>query len=488
MLNARKYTKPINVSNMLGIRTTVGSAETWFSGLRKFTKKFVDDVADEFTAVFKNTTTEIKGVDDIMGNLNTMVDDFGDVNVVGRGGKLTKMDKFEGDLRGGDAKKAFKDADVGDIGETDSASFRRYTSESVPDVKLNEMDIKKSSKIKGNEDLQVSPKGTGKELEDSLSPSTKKKVEESSSSIISKAGTIAKVSLGIFGVVLVTDLVRNLYDTLNTATINRNGCFLTWRDSESGEIKTCKLTGQSCKYPDLNESDVGCGGTRLTLQMSPFMFLTIEFGQGSTDPITTINQSLTAAGYTALTSSNYVDELKKLETAKIVEDYIESSTTPILVPDEVCNLLNNSTDICINHDPSTQLGSIYYLDPESIPSTVTIKCVRNSTIFDTMLDWAESVGEDIFDTFTTSSAKIFASPLFSTIFWGAVLIFVIYAIFKVISTFAQHNHKKAQANIAADEARRENEMMEQRLNQMASQNQMMVGGQSQDLRQPQSMQ
>jgi hypothetical protein len=457
MLNAQKYMKPIRfnkpVSDLLGIQA-VGSSESWFSGLRKFTKKFVGEVSEDFSSVFKSNKTDIKGVDDIMGNLETSVDEFGNVNVVGKGGKLTKMDKFEGDLRKGDARTAFKDAEVGDLGETDSASFRRYTSETVPDVKLNELDVKKSSKVKGNEDTQVSPKKSGEELEKSLEPSTKKKVEDASSSITSKAAKIGKYTVGIFGVVLVADIVANLYEALNSATKNRNGCFLTWKDSESGEIKTCKLTGQSCRYPELNDSDVGCTGARLTLQMSPYMFLSIEFSKSSSDHITNINQTLADAGETTLTSSNYVTELKKLSTAMTVEDYIENSESLISVPDEVCDTLNNSTDICINHDPSTQLGSLYYLNPESIPSTVTIKCVRDSTVFDTLLDWAESVGEDIFDTVTTSSAAIFSSPIFLTIFWGTLLIFLLYAIYKIIATFALHNHKKAQEKMAADEAKK----------------------------------
>ncbi len=351
----------------------------------------------EASTALKTVESGIGGIDSIIHSMPTQLKNMEMVvNEV-------PMRSVSGEFRVGEINKAFENLKLDKVSIADEIAYKNVIEPTVPDIPVKKMNENIVSASEVHPDLKVTAE-TGAELESSLSKNSKVKVE----SMMEKLTVYATAGGLVIGIVAVLTVGGKIWNNIVEATNQRNGCFIVRK--VNNKTTSCKILTRSC----MNQNGQVCSSQEVAnLHLNVYLFLhhTVEKNDTSM-----LNQ-LAQAGI-EVNSSNLEQILNNTEQVqKCYEFYEKLSVKPPIA--DPCGLAK-LTEGCVACDPTAAFNSPYYVSDENLPNNMTIQCITNSTIIDTLVDVATGVGANIFSAFGDS-----ISGSISTRFWIILAVIIV---------------------------------------------------------------
>lgn len=125
------------------------------------------------------------------------------------------------------------------------------------------------------------------------------------------------------------------------------------------------------------------------------------------------------------------------ENTRLLTDYYKDTTAEALTID--CGLVGPTYTGCVACDSSVNVWDPNYLDTARLPTNMTVRCVTNSTLLETLVDLSLAVGADIFNTTTDT---LFSSIDFKLLGkYGLVILSILAVVFSVFAYFRYNSNK-----------------------------------------------
>lgn len=359
----------------------------------------------------KNVNTSLPTLNKILPSLNYVWDTSGLITI----NKHT-LAEVEPLLRAGQLKKFFAQVNPSVSVSTDMQHAFQQLIKNVPDVRLYDLDTEIIKYRKLFPELDVSG-NTVESVQAKLSPAAKTRVDGALAKLKAYVAAGGKITLIIGGIVIAANIWQNLIDATNA----RIGCFLVY--SVNNKTTSYKLMNRTCA----NSLEPPTEDTPPEYPALPFntmvmlLYLLKTGGIDATDFTLATGLSInTDADLSAiLTTTNfakavlyYNDNIDKFKTINVCE-YISSVVESGIVP--TCRCCTSSAS-----EISTR-----FIDTSKLPDNISLHCVTQASILDTLVDAGISIGENILGAAGLSSASI--GNLFSNPFVIGVIILIIVA-------------------------------------------------------------
>lgn len=283
-----------------------------------------------------------------------------------------------------------------DPGNAAQAGFRQSISGTVPDIKIRQLDDATTSARIAHADLDVVPTDTDTSATfmQRLTPEAGIKLENAMRKIRSLAGTTAVVGGVVVGFIIGVDLLQNLIDE----TRNRRGCFRIRPTGRRDDIVSCRLLTRTCHEP---RDDRPCvGGDNFPFPEPPGFFPTnvrLVLEQALTDPLmqVQIRNSLDieifdrAAIDKIMNSADLFDKMSKL--------HLDANMRVI---DPCMNIPGTNTDLCRACSTALNANDVGFADLSELSDpSISLICIRSSSILDTIVDIGIGNGVDLLSPF-----------------------------------------------------------------------------------------
>ncbi|UOT91770.1 ODV-E56 [Aratus pisonii nudivirus] len=379
--------------------------------------KTVDDFATNVDLI-KNADSGVSNIDNTIKNLDyKQVGDEIHVN-------NARFRDMEEKFRLGEISDALKDADVVSTITTSEESILKNTlSKEAPDIDIKKLDDRIESAKSVHKDLDVTST-SGADLESKLSESSKEKAKSIWTKIVNVVG-VGAVAAGVFTAVIIT---TNVFEDISNAAQARNGCFLTYKASNT---QACKIPSKSCGYgvtsgtsePICSTSDVQ------DLKYNIYCMVNHFVNTGATTNI----DELVALGCTWPVDATADDVLMIESNIPILSSYYDTQYPDFgTVPFVACSIVGSDYVGCVACDPTQPTNSPYFSSSETLDGNMMYKCITNTTSIEAITDIATSVGVDIFSASGDSISGSFQGNFFIAVIIILFLIAVIALIIKVI--------------------------------------------------------
>ncbi|QLI62366.1 ODV-E56 [Dikerogammarus haemobaphes nudivirus] len=365
------------------------------------------DIITEFHTL-DDVTSVIKGSDSGVPSIDTAIHDLpfeqvGDEMHVGN----ARWRDIEPKLRRGDIDGAFTDMGITHtITEADQALFKKSLTDSSPDIKINDLENKTTVAKKYHSDLDVKNKGSGAELEASLSAGSKEKTKTFYNKLKKAAGPVG-LGVGLFTTII---FASDMWTGLNDAVAARNGCFIA---STSSGSTTCKVQSHTCGFGNAGETPC------TTAQMADIIYNVRLMCLDMIDRNAT-DQMAAMTTTPVLTATNLEEVLADPLNIPILVAYY-TTLYPAGASFDAC-ALGMLTDDCIACDTTAQTTSLYFTDGSMLEGNQTILCVKDSTLLDTLVDVSTEMGVEIIDAVGDSISGSFSGNLFLVL---VLIVFVV---------------------------------------------------------------
>ncbi|UBZ25490.1 PIF-5 [Crangon crangon nudivirus] len=395
--------------------------KAWLKAIRAGTRavcKLPGSTMDEIAVTVKGAKSGVHSIDDTLKQLE-LKDIGGEVKV-----NNARWRDVEPKLREGKIKSALDDMEVSNtISGSDEAVLRKSLKLDAPDIEVKDLENKQLAAKKIHSDVDVIPDGesTGDALKNKMSASGRSKAT-AWYKILVGAGQFAAYGVGIFTMIY---LGTNVWDNILDATNRRNGCFVVTKD---GRVKACKLMDRTCytakSQANEDKEILPCGEPYSTLMRNIYLMIADIKQNSKTDDVAT----LTAAGVTNMDKS--IDEILSVpaNVAILVEQYrnIYPKGTETFNSCELIGL----TKGCVACDSSVSTTSVNYADLSELEGNVTIQCITDSSVLDTLMDVATGMGVDLFGSASDSISGSFKGNFFLIFFIVVVVAAVIAIVLK----------------------------------------------------------
>lgn len=375
------------------------SSKSWLTSIRKGSNALT--AADDFD----NVIGTIKSADSGVPSINTALQDLPYKQV---GDELhvnnARWRDVEPKMRSGNVREAFSDMEItSTITASEEATLKSSLKTVCPEQNIIELEGKQNVAKNYHSDLDVTAVD-GPDLEAKLSPASKEKV----TSMYTKLKVAAGATLAGAGIFTTIYFTANMWDDIAKATNSRNGCFAVYVKTNT---EACKLLTRTCGFG--NEGSSPCD-TSVTTQLNYNIYLMLK-------DITTNNNTLAMtalntgdATYPALDPNLTVDNMDEvlLNPANIptLVNYY-SVIYPSGVTFDPCTLANLYNN-CVACDPTQITTSVHFTDTDTLDSELTLKCITDSTVLDTMVDISTNMGVEIFSALGDSISGSFRSNFF----------------------------------------------------------------------------
>lgn len=289
----------------------------------------------------------------------------------------------------------------------------------VPDWKVRDIDVTYSkARTRGSAAVELDVKNVpnSQSFLSNLSTGAKKKLDSIAKSIKTKAGTGVAVVGVIGGIYLAGDFISNLI----RATNERKGCFLV--KNVNGKTTSCKLPNRSC----VNDEGTACAGG-VEYEYNPICWLISKLIKGEDlkdvfDADETVNDT---------NLQKYLDDADKYEIMYekylVVKDDLKNLS--------ICTAFNSIDDgkipTCRACDPYAETDSSEYFDSSELAENFSLKCVASSSVLETLVDGAVSVGVDILSQI--GGFLGLNSNVVKYIFYGIIGIIVLFVVVKLFA-------------------------------------------------------
>lgn len=359
------------------------------------------------------------------------IDTFGVVTVNG-----VPTRTVEREIRRGNLRNALSGMRVSNtLSAAQESSFKSLIRNQTPDIFVDSIQTRASAARTANPDVAIPARTTGAELEASLTPAGKAKVENAWTKIVeaSKGAVVTGVFVG-FGVVV----AATLWDQLNAATKARNGCYLV--QTVNNKTTACKITGRSCGSSDLSTGVTACASAILgTLGYNAYLA-----GRQSLTNTALATRITTEVGVTLTDSNTNPLSLTGQQLSDL--NSLANSLTASDFSTDICTLANKTSG-CVGCDPSAGLGTPEYCAAEGLAANYTIQCVTNSTIADTLVEAATAAGTSVLDSITgsLSGASGGSGSIRTIAIWAAVIVVVAIVLAVVIRLLQSSRSRSVQA-------------------------------------------
>lgn len=259
----------------------------------------------------------------------------------------------------------------------------------IPETRVKVMDDSIINARKVNADIDVIAK-TGDDIA-KLPAKSQAKITSAMDKIKKAAGT----GLVVAGVVGVIALGVNAYKNIAEATEARNGCHFTRVVNK--KASSCKITANSC----INQAagDNPCSGSEPSPTNYTIKLISVLSDAAQTTACgTALALDLkTQAGVTNLLNTKYSEFITWVDAnaaglnpkpCEFTHEFIEGGVKPAC---RACDSSAHPTD------------STYY-DTSDLADNISVTCVTNSTILETLIDVGSNIGLDLFNTLFGSAS------------------------------------------------------------------------------------
>lgn len=347
---------------------------------------------EEALVALKKPATGVKAFDEAFGSLSLKIE----------GGLLKAngipLGEIETLFRRGELIKAF---DVlkksSTLTAVDELAFRKIYKD-LPDIKVKNLDDKIKIAKENHPNLNVKPAN----FESTLDATTKKKLE----TYWDKVKTTFKVGGVATGVVATIVIGASVYDSLRRATESRNGLYLMV--VQNGVSKSYKITSKSCINQDApSDGSVYTGKAIQDDNIALYLFSIIA----------TKNETELSKVETLISKRPTLDNVKSIlenvDEMMLISDYYYSRNR------ESFGLVANPCDVsrgqkvyttppCLAWNGAEARQSLEYYDVSVLPENMSLVCITNSSIIDTIMDGTEELFNSVFGS---SSSTNFAKYL-----------------------------------------------------------------------------
>lgn len=378
----------------------------WSAVFRKGIKRFGKSAElDNVVSEIKLNKSGIKSIDDVFENLPTSNID-NEISVNG-----TKLRSVEPDLRIGNIRKALDDMKISStVTSSDESALKNILKKEVPDFQVNDLTTKIDSAKAVHSDLNVKSATDGNALKESLTPSAQAKVTSAWSKIKTAAGT-AGIAAGIIAAIVIGE---DLWESINTATKERNGCFVT--KIVNGKTTGCKLLNRSCEYQQGTPCDTSIAST---INFNINLLLKHAIANDST----LLSKINTDTGL-SITSDNVDTVLNSSDNVtKLVEWYDTNKSNTTLAAD-LCALIGQTT-LCLACDPTATANSVNYVDASDLAENCSLKCIADSSLLETLVDVTTGMGLDVFEDVKSAISGDFDIKKYGIIIVAIIAIIIV---------------------------------------------------------------
>lgn len=247
----------------------------------------------------------------------------------------------------------------------------------TPEINISNLDTNITAARRTNPDLNFRNNTVSNINE--LPNTTRTKINNTFTLIKRGAGATAAAA-GVFTAVY---LGIEAFDSLNAATANRNGCFLSRVINNS--LDTCKLSARSC----LNStSDIACSSQPSELPYNTATYLmNLAFTGSTNDDLLALIQA-EDDGITEFNEETVNKIINNTNLFFIAEDYYVENPVVNFNPcvsafDTIENGEIPECRCCVGAAAS---NSTEYVDTSDLADNFTLSCITNSTIIDTIVD------------------------------------------------------------------------------------------------------
>lgn len=371
---------------------------SWLKSIRKATKSFKNKSSfNNAVSNLKATKTNIKNIDDIFKHLPYELKNH-EMVVNGK-----RWRSIHGDLRVGNIRKALEELNVpNNITAANEASFRKLFTSDIPEIRMNKIQEKINISKKFHSDLDITGK-TAADIEKALKklkPKSKAKLEASYANIFKISGGLGVVAAGLYTYITITG---DMYKDLALATKERDGCFLV--NTLNGVTTSCKLISRSCNV----ESGTPCK-TKMN-EIIPYninIMLHHFVKNNDSKSLEEISNKLSTNVRdnndidTVLSNSKNIEILKQYYNEQFSNNSDNNNHSNNIPFSNPCELYDKTSG-CIACDSTATINSESYVDDSELAENYTLKCVRYSTVLETIVEIGQNVASDIFDTATSNS-------------------------------------------------------------------------------------
>lgn len=331
-----------------------------------------------------------------------------------------------------EAEKFFRNGKLIELGEklkiphnisvADEIGYKKLLND-IPDVNISEFTDKVNLKKLQHSDLDLKPPKTGKELEQVLTPEAKSKVKNAVTKLSQvSAGSVITGALFAGAIVLAG---KDIYETLAKAAESRNGCYLVKKINN--KIISCKIPNHSC---NVNLGTKLCNTDEVAkIEENGYILMAYAIENSNSEIANKLKQHLN------VTELNLNQVQANID--KIIEFYNDNLDTILGKIQNLCKYRTDKKLPCIACDPNADLYSPNYINIKNLPDNFTVQCVKDSTILDTLLDYAEGAGVNILDTFSTKFTKLL-KPI--GIIFGIIL--GLYVVFQIFMFFRRRQQQQ----------------------------------------------
>ncbi|MCJ7482801.1 MAG: hypothetical protein MUO31_07535, partial [Thermodesulfovibrionales bacterium] len=286
-----------------------------------------------------------------------------------------------------------------------------------PDFKIREFDdaLLRNKRDHSDLDVQAPRNGSGPELEASLLPSSRGKVEAA----MSKLKALSGGALSVAGVTAVIWLGLNTYDALAKATNERMGCHVIRR--ENNTTTSCKISSRSCVNSDGSTcSDISNLPTdvRGLYNTTTYLIqLAIENDPTNVGASIGLGAPISTANVSGILANN-----AQFSAASAL--YYESDPLPVILNPcaTVAGINGGNAPFCASCNSSANVTSPEYFEAELLADNISLLCVTNGSILDTLVDIGVGIGVDLLAPFSGFSNSLSGNLTF--LIWLILIVFL----------------------------------------------------------------
>ena len=347
------------------------------------------------SARFEVASTNLKAAESGISSIDSIFRDMPTVyrNNIELGVNNVPWRDVAGDFRLGELNSAFGKMNLERVSPSDQIAFKNIIEPTVPDFQIKTMQDNISNANLVHSDLRVTAE-SGPELQAQLSPASQAKVESSWMKIKTAVGA-GGTAIGIIAAVVIG---ANMWQSLVEATNQRNGCFIT--SKVNGKTSSCKIMNRSC----MNQSGSNACGTNVASLVDFNIYLFAHNAVDTNDTVTL--NALNALGI-VLNSSTINNVLNNPNDVRTMYEYYQD----LAVKPPIANPCGSVTTGCIACDSSAQINSATFVSDVNLADNMTIQCITNSNVLETLVDVGTGLGIDIFGTLTDSLSGSFSSQV-----------------------------------------------------------------------------
>ena len=332
----------------------------------------------------QKATSHVAGIDEIMSKLPYQLE-HGTVKV-----NKVEWSNLISDTRLGNMREFLTKINLPAalVKQVDEIALKNILKDIHPEFKSQAIEDVAARVKSVHPDLNVPmPKGG----EAALAPATRTKIQ----SLYTNLKTAAKGAALVAGVFATIKFGPALWDSLNQAVIDRNGCWIMIKQPD-GKVTACKVANRSCAtqqddqracLPQVARELRGNAYYLVSraLRESDFAELTIKAEpklKGVYEPGLSVDQILVKHG----------DILQQFIAANHPGIDDTDATAPNRHCDQDADKLEQK---CIMCNPTAAPSSRHYVHAATLPPNMAYKCISNSTILDVLVDVADAAGADL---------------------------------------------------------------------------------------------